>query len=152
MDAEIAALLGRFFAEDEWPAVYDSDGECFVVRFKGTQAEWTCLAYPLEEDQQAVFYSIAPLHADEAHLTTAAEYITRANFGLVLGNFELDYEDGEIRYKTSIDLEGAELSPALIRHIVHANIQAMDRYLPGLMLVLVDGASPAEAVARAEGE
>jgi hypothetical protein len=26
-----------------------------------------------------------------------AEFITRANYGLIIGNFELDFEDGEIR-------------------------------------------------------
>ena len=27
-----------------------------------------------------------------------AEYLTRANYGMVMGNFEMDYSDGEIRY------------------------------------------------------
>jgi hypothetical protein len=150
MPGDIAVELGSFFSDDGWPAVFDADAGHFAMRFQGSQAEWTCLAYPLEDDHQFVFYSIAPVRADEAHRARVAEYITRANFGLILGNFEMDYEDGEIRYKTSIDVEGAGLSGALVRHVVHANVQAMDRYLPGLMLVLADGATPEAAIDRVE--
>ncbi len=47
-----------------------------------------------------------------------AEFITRANFGIVIGNFEIDFSDGEIRYKTSIDVEGDRPSFALIKRLV----------------------------------
>jgi hypothetical protein len=29
---------------------------------------------------------------------------------MIIGNFEMDFEDGEIRYKTSIDVEDDSLS------------------------------------------
>src|SRR5262245_1286024 len=150
MSEQIAVELGSFFSEDGWPAVFDTDLNRFVMLFQGTQAEWACFAYALEEDKQFVFYSVAPVLADEPHRPAVAEYLSRANYGLVLGNFELDFDDGDIRYKTSIDVEDAELTPELIRHVVYANVEAMDRYLPGLMLVLADGASPAGAIQRVE--
>jgi hypothetical protein len=48
-----------------------------------------------------------------------AEFLTRANSGMVIGNFELDFADGEIRYKTSIDVEGDKLSYAIIKRLVY---------------------------------
>jgi len=36
----------------------------------------------------------------------AAELINRVNFGLRIGNFEMDVEDGVLQYRTSIDIEG----------------------------------------------
>ena len=152
MSEEIAVALASFFSDDDWPAVFDYDAGHFAMRFQGTQAEWTCLAYALEDDKQFVFYSLAPVRSDEDHLAAVAEYIARANWGLVLGNFEMDFDEGSIRYKTSIDVEGADLTSELIQHVVYANIQAMDRYLPGLMLVLADGASAVQAIKHVEGE
>lgn len=35
-----------------------------------------------------------------------AEILTRANLGMIIGNLELAFVDREIRYKTSIDVEG----------------------------------------------
>ncbi|MDJ1171766.1 hypothetical protein PMG71_20260 [Roseofilum sp. BLCC_M154] len=31
-----------------------------------------------------------------------AEFLTKANYGMILGDFELDLTDGELRDKTSI--------------------------------------------------
>jgi len=41
-----------------------------------------------------------------------AEFINRANYGIIIGNFEMDFADGEIRYKTSIDVQGDKLTSA----------------------------------------
>ena len=69
----------------------------------------------------------------------------------MIGNFEMDYNDGEVRYKTSIDVEGGELSPKMIENMMQANLMTMDRYFPGLMSVLYGGRDPAESIAEIEG-
>ena len=43
-----------------------------------------------------------------------AEFLTRTNYSMIIGNFELDFADGEIRYKTSIDVQGDFLRFELI--------------------------------------
>jgi len=75
---------------------------------------------------------------------------TRANSGTIVGNFELDFAEGEIRYKTSIDVEGDRLSSALIKQMVYANVTMMDRYLPGIMSVIYSNVSPSDAIAQIE--
>ena len=80
-----------------------------------------------------------------------AEFITRANFGMIIGNFEFDYSDGEIRYKTSVDLEGVEVQSNLLRNLVYANVLTMDKYFTGLMRVMYGGITPDEAIREIEG-
>ena len=80
----------------------------------------------------------------------AAEFIARANYGLRIGNFELDFNDGEIRYKSSLDFEGAELTPSLIRNTIYPAVQTLDRYLPGLMKVMYGAATSQDAIAEIE--
>lgn len=81
-----------------------------------------------------------------------AEYLTRANYGLPLGNFEMDFSDGEVRFKTSLDVEGEEymLTPAMIKSLVYSNVLTMDRYLAGMMAVIYGDASPEQEIAKAE--
>ncbi len=69
---------------------------------------------------------------------------------MIVGNFELDFTDGEISYKTSIDVEGDRLSFALIQRVVYANVTMMDEYLPGMMSVIYGNVSPEEAIAQIE--
>jgi hypothetical protein len=82
----------------------------------------------------------------------AAEFMARANFGLVLGNFELDMEDGEVRYRVSIDIEGGELTNKMVRNMIGAGVVTLDRYFPGLMAVCYADRDPKEAVTEVEAE
>ena len=76
--------------------------------------------------------------------------MARINYGLNIGNFELDMNDGEIRYKTSIDVEGGELSTRMVETLIAVNISTTDRYFSAFTDVLYAGMSPLEAVGRIE--
>lgn len=65
---------------------------------------------------------------------------------MMIGNFEMDFTDGEIRYKTSIDVEGDKLSSALIKRLVYANVMMMDEYLPGIVSVTEGDMEPKDAI------
>ena len=120
--------------------------------FSGKNGKWTCFAQARESQQQFIFYSVCPNAAPEDKRPPAMEFITRANYGLVIGNFEMDISDGEIRYKTSIDVEGGELTHVLIRQVVYSNVMTMNKYLPGLMSVLYANVSPEQAIHTIEGK
>jgi hypothetical protein len=87
----------------------------------------------------------------ENRRVAVGEYLNRANYGLLSGNFEIDHNDGEVRYKTCIDVTGDRLSEALIRRLVYTNVFMMDRYLPGIMAVAYGNKSPKEAIEDIEG-
>ena len=72
------------------------------------------------------------------------------NYGVVIGNFEMNFYDGEIRYKTSIDVEGDRLTPALVKHLIYTNVATMDKYLPGIMSMIYGNLSAEEAISRIE--
>lgn len=143
--------LVEFFEEDEWDFQWMEGLSVLSMGFRGRNGSWTCFAQAREVQQQFVFYSVLPVFAIDEKKQAIAEFLTRANYGMIIGNFEMDFEDGEIRYKTSIDVEGAVLSPPLIRQTVYANIIITDRYLPGLMKVLYGQITPSEAIEQIEG-
>jgi hypothetical protein len=147
----ILNIAVRFFQEEEWAFNELEGGATIHAGIEGDNGQWDCFAQAREEQEQLVFYSVCPVAAPEERRPTMAEFLTRANYGLAIGNFEMDWNDGEIRYKTSIDVEGDRLSVALVGQLVYANVLAMDRYLPGIVAVIESQASPAEAIAHIEG-
>lgn len=148
---KIFEAIVNFFKEDDWP-FHQIEGEPILqIAFQGETGKWTCYAKAREEQEQFVFYSVCSVNAPENKRIAVAEFITRANSGMILGNFELDFVDGEIRYKTSIDVEGDRLTSALIKRLVYANVTMMDKYLPGIMSVIYSDISPADALAQVEG-
>jgi hypothetical protein len=144
--------IRKFFVDDQWPFTAVEGKTILRTGFSGKNGKWTCFAQARENQQQFIFYSVCPNAAPEDKRSAAMEFITRANYGLVIGNFEMDADDGEIRCKTSIDVEGGELTPVLIRQVVYSNVMTMNKYLPGLMSVLYANVSPQQAIHTIEGK
>jgi hypothetical protein len=140
----------EFFEENEWHFVRIPNETVLSMGVSGKNGKWNCYAQVKEQQEQFVFYSVCPVNAHDDKLPAVTEFITRANYGLIIGNFELDLRDGEIRYKTSIDVEGDSLSRALLEQLVYANLTIIDRYLPGLMSVIYGNISPEDAIFRIE--
>jgi hypothetical protein len=143
--------LREFLEEDGWYPQRLADAHAFRMGFSGTQGRTTCFASIDMDLQIFLFYVVAPVTAPEPSRDAAAEFVTRANYGLRIGNFEMDYRDGELRYKSALDFEDNVLTPSLIRNAIYPAVQTMDRYLPGLMAVIYGGKAPADAIAAIEG-
>jgi hypothetical protein len=149
-DETILEKMLNFFTQDDWQFTKLQGEPILSMAFQGKNGEWTCYAKAREEQQQFVFYSLCPINASEDKRLAVAEFLTRANYGMMNGNFELDFNDGEIRYKTSIDVEGDRLTPALIKNLVYTNVTMMDEYLPGIMSVINGDVEPKEAIVQIE--
>jgi hypothetical protein len=141
-----------FLEEDGWNYAEAATGTALTIPFKGDSGSWLCYAETKEEAQQFVFYSILPYTVPESKRLAVSEFITRANYGVVIGNFELDLEGGELSYKTSIDVEGGALAPTMIKNMIYLNVLMMDRYLPGLNKVVYGDADPADALQEVQEE
>lgn len=138
-----------FFEEDDWRYDVMPDRNCLRLGFSGKNANFICFAEAHEQIETFAFYSVYPLKVPENKRLPAAEYLTRANYGLFIGNFELDFRDGEVRFKTSVDAEGTEIT-TLIKRLVYANVMMADKYFHGLMQVIYSEMEPKLAIEQAE--
>lgn len=139
-----------FLREDDWKYEEIPDELAIRFAFSAKNARFECFGRTNEDHEIFVFYSIVPVRAPAEQRTQVAELLARINYGLNIGNFELDMNDGEIRYKTSIDVEGGDFSSRMVETLISVNISTTDRYFPSLMDVIYAGVSPAEAVVRVE--
>ena len=112
LDAVLAHL-----DEEEYEYHVDSEErvELTFTTNNGVLATWFTID---EEDEIVLYVSRCPVFVPEEGRAAAMEFLTRANFGLRIGHFEFDLDDGEVRYKTSIDVEGDELTPALVKRML----------------------------------
>lgn len=144
--------IEQYFREEGWQYERVEGRDAFDARYDDEGTPWDCLAVAREDERQVILYVFAPGAAPESRRLAVAEYLTRANYGLIIGNFEMDFSDGEVRYRASIDVDEAELTPALFDHLAEASILAMRAYAPGLAAVMAGAQTPAEAIEQAEGE
>ena len=147
---KILSVIINFFTEDDWAFTKIKGEPVLRMAFQGKNGKWTCYAKARTEQTQFVFYSICPVNVPESNRLAIAEFIARANYGTIIGNFELDFASGEIRYKTSIDVEGSTLTFPHIKQLVYTNVMMMDEYLPGMMSVIDGGVEARDAIAQIE--
>ena len=146
----ISVATRAFFDADGWPYDEADDPAVLELGFEGPNGSWTCYADCRDEARQLLFYSILDESVDEHGRTTMAEFLTRANYGLGIGNFELDFNDGEVRFKTSIDVGTTELDAESIRRLTYLNVGTMNQYVPAIREVMEGNLDPEAAVAMAE--
>lgn len=139
--------LEQFLHENQWRPQRVDAQYMYRLIYSERNEQFTCYAQIRLEVEQFAFYVIAPLQTPESARPVMAEFLTRVNYGLWIGNFEMDWKDGEVRYKSSLDFEGVPLTPQLIRNAIQPAVRTMSCYLPGLTNIAREGKSPAEAFA-----
>ena len=137
----------QFFEHDGWHVAPGRVENSLETDYTSEHGLLKCIAYAAEPQNQFVFYSIAPLKAPDDIIDLVAMFLHRLNYGLVLGNFEMDYRDGEIRFKTSVDVEDTHLTYELIRNTIHGNIFQVQQHLPGIY-GLISGLDLEDALAK----
>jgi hypothetical protein len=143
--------LGEFLEEDGWRPRRMEGKHAYSMGYTGKNGDFRCYAVVRVDLEEFLFYVVAPVRVPDNVRAAVVEFITRANYGMRIGNYELDYSDGEVRYKSSINFEDEELTVEAIRNAVYPAVQTSDRYLPGLLRVSFGGATPLEAIEEIEG-
>ena len=117
----------------------------------GKVASYNCNFLVNDDDSLLCFYLRYPIAVrDEKYRASACELITRATYGLPVGNFEFDFRDGEIRFHVSQFIGSFPLERDVVDSVVHAALRAADRYFPSLAQHLYSGVTPEDAVYTAE--
>lgn len=148
-DQEIFAAVTAWFRNDEWE--FSPDEDELIVRSGITGKNGKFRLYSRVTNGTVIVHTVPTTEVPAEKRSAVAEFITRANYGLLVGNFEMDFGDGEVRYKTSLSCpEDGDLTPGMIKSLVYVNCMMMDRYYPGLMTVTYGGETPQQAVQRIE--
>lgn len=142
--------LCQFLKHDEWHYSADEDRGVVLANVRGDNHHYNCMFVTTETPRRLTFYSHIGNEVPEIKRHRMCEYLTRANYGLVLGNFEMDMSDGEIRYRTSIDLSDADLTHKQLMTLVWVNLFTFDRYYPGVLKIMYGNTSAADAISECE--
>ena len=146
----LLADLRTLFRENGWPFSDVRGAPVLFSELSGILGRWKFYAHVVEEQDLILLYSVCPFRVPEERRSEVSEFLTRANYGLAAGNFELDFADGEVRYKTALQRHVDGLDAATLKRAVRANGIAMETYLPGIGAVIT-GTAPAPALERHGG-
>ena len=148
----IAGAIEGFLMEDDWKYVpLDERGIIRMSLSTHSKLKTLNIFINVCDNCYSVITSL-PVGADDNTKAAAAEFITRANYGIMHGNFEMDFDDGEIRYKTSLYCGDTLPTYEQVRQSIYVNTLTVERYGDELLKVLYGFATPEEAIAEVEGK
>ncbi|MCI8497047.1 MAG: YbjN domain-containing protein [Clostridiales bacterium] len=146
----IANAVRDYLNSQEWNFDYKAEKNYFRMGMNLKSKLKSCeVVIRIREDSFTV-YAISPISADDNTKSAVAEYITRANYGLKVGNFEMDYSDGEVRYKCHHECGDNAPAQDVVESNVDLSFLMMQRYGDGLLAVIFGVATPEVACQQAE--
>jgi hypothetical protein len=152
---ELANRIKKFLDDDQWNYSFDEKDGFFrfdlTIKARGINQ----LRYVLiVNDDSFNVYAISPVGPDRDDakmMATMAEFIARANYKLKAGGgFQLDYRDGEIRFKCFVDCEDNEPSTAVIRNSIHYPAAIFETYGYGITGIIFQNLTAQEAIKVSE--
>lgn len=120
----------------------------FTMQVSDGEQEWGCMMRFFESQQLLAVYSIFPFSVPDSHRREMLAVISYLNYDLVLGNMEMDVSDGELRFKTSLDLEVTGLNEFVLAYLLQSNFSVVSR-LHATLVGIVAKSTPAETVSEA---
>lgn len=149
----IANAVCDFLNEDDWHFSFDENRGIFRfgLVLKGKLKK---INYIIDiKDDEYLVYAISPLGADEEDtkmMANMAEFICRANYGLKMGNFELDFDDGEVCFKVHVLCKGNTPTAEMIKRSIYCPASMFKRYGSGIVDIIFCGTSGKDAVDKCE--
>ena len=70
------------------------------------------------------FKDIAP----KKHIDQVTKFSTLANFGLIIGNFEVILDTGQVRFKSSLDFTGIKVQERLVKNVIRSAMDVVEDY------------------------
>ena len=88
-----------------------------------------------------------PTNVDENKRRRIAELLNRMNTIITIGNFEVDFQTGRVRFKVGQVFEEINSDTDLIfRRQMQLCLHTMDEYIPVIMSVIYAGVLPDQAL------
>lgn len=97
--------------------------------------------FEADDWRRLLTFSTYPVMVPENRRAAVVEALTRINYQLIYGNFEMDLADGEVRFRTVVEGE-KDLDDVMIDRVLNANLSAADRHFAALMTITYGNASP----------
>jgi hypothetical protein len=139
--------VAGYLDANDWRHDADTEKGYFSMgcRIKEASVRVIIDVYESDDWRRLLTFSTYPIMVPEHRRSAVVEALTRINYQLVYGSFEMDLADGEVRFRTVVEAE-KELDDAMIDRVLNANLSAADRYFAALMTVTYGNASPATVI------
>lgn len=124
-------------AERHFQSEGDAENGLIVAEILGDDGNWRVFIQITDDDETRLvaIHAHLPARIPECNRLKVAELLTRINYDLMVGNFELNLGDGAVLFKTTLDLADGQLTQAMFERMYEMNGHAMNLYYAKILSV-----------------
>jgi hypothetical protein len=145
-------IVRQALDEAGWTYEMLANGRSLCFHVAGAHVRQDFLIMIDEGHEFVLCYVTTTLRVPAEARQKGSECITRANFFIPIGNLDLDFDDGEVRYRIGIDIEGGTLTAEMVMRLISNASSAFDAWYPALMKVVFMSVSAEAAIREIDRE
>jgi hypothetical protein len=132
--------------EHEIKYLTSADHQSICADFRGEVGMYRIVATVDPVDGLFQVFGHSPVRVPKGARPAIAETLARANFGLKVGKFEMDFDEGDLRFQASQILIDDQLDDETIRRLIGTTMAMLNAYLPAVLSVVYGNELPADAI------
>jgi Flp pilus assembly protein TadD len=147
------SVIERVITEAGWKFSREDDGQGvvdYLLQMDESSLIEAFLMRLSEPYHRLVLYILFRPKAKKEHRSELCEFVARANHGMGDGNFEMDFDDGSVRFRISLNFTGVSLAAPLVRNLLVDALNTIELYQRALGRVIAGKAKAKAAVQAAE--
>lgn len=115
-----------------WQITQVEDKNIILFGIQGKNGNFQCVVDLIEADHRLIFFSVYGANTPPEKRQKMLQLLNAFNYKLFFGNFEMDPDDGGVRFRMSISYRHIELSQKIVEEVVMTSIIIMDGSLPSI--------------------
>lgn len=145
MNAALQAVT-EYFEANKFAWQSDAEGSYVESQFCSEQGQWRCVLLPFEDPDRLMVLSLLPLKVPGIRRRATAEFLMRVNYRLITGSFDLDFNDGELRYRDCLLIDNGQPTTEQLDQVVGNSFRTFTHHLPVVASVAFGRISPVRAM------
>lgn len=140
-------IVKKYFEENDWEYEQSPENEgAFFAGVETDSGDFDVVVVSEEDASQLTCFCICPDEVPEDRRGDVAEYIVRVNNNTMIGVYDMDFDDGTIRVRSSVTLADMQPTATMVALLLHGAISTADIYQSGLQAVIDGEATPEDAL------
>jgi hypothetical protein len=149
---KISDVVLEFLQKDVGWDYNQLDNNCFEAFVPGDNCIIQLIWIPYDDDKQLRIVGNLPHYVPQNSRLIVGEFLNRVNYLLRVGNFEMNYDNGEVRFRMFIDAEDMPLSTKLVKRTTIYSLWMLDRYYVKILDIHCGNSTPQDVIEKIKRE
>lgn len=134
------------FRHQHWRFLADESRRSLRSDFHGKLAFYRCLVRVDGPDDLVQFVTFLPFVVPTHRRTAVAELCVRLSHGLRNGRFDMDFQNGQLRFFTALTYPKGHLEQDVVARTLRLALVIADQHLPNFVNILFGNPAPQTAL------